>query len=214
MPYKKTTNRCIRKLQKQYPNAKFYLTYNSPLELLIATLLSQKVKDEVVKSILPRLFTKYKSANDYAQVPLKQLSQEIIPISFATIKARRIKEVCKILVEKYYGKVPDNMQELLNLPGVGRKTANTILINAFDIVEGIAVDTNVARISFRLGWTRSRNPDKIERDLMSAVPKRYWKSLPYLMKAHGRAICKPKLPECRKCVLFDLCKRKGVYKYK
>jgi len=204
---------CIRKLEETYPQAGFYLIFSNSLELLVGALLSTKVKDEVVNSVLPRLFAKYKSADQYATAPFKTLVKDILPISFASVKARRLKDVCKILTKKYDGKVPDTLEELLTLPGIGRKTANTILINAFGKVEGIPVDTNVVRVSYRLGWTRSKQPSKIEKDITSLVPRKYWKNLPYLMKRHGRAICKPRIPLCSNCVLFKLCERQNVEEY-
>jgi len=159
-------------LKKSYPNAKYYLNFSNPLELLVAAILSAQVRDEKVNAITPNLFKKYKTAKDYAKADLKELINDIKGITFAENKARNIINACKIILEKHKGKVPDNMEKLVELPGIGRKTANTILINAFGKVEGIPCDTHVIRLSFRLGWTKSKKPDEIEKDLMKIVPKK------------------------------------------
>lgn len=203
----------IDKLQKNYPDAKFYLNFSTPFELFIASLLSPQVRDEVVNATTPKLFKKYKKPEDYLKADFKELVNDIKPISFAGIKARRIKSACKVLVERFKGKVPENMEDLVKIPGIGRKTANTILINAFNKVEGIPVDTHVQRISYRLGWTNSKNADEIEKDLMKTIPKKYWKNIAYLLKAHGRKICLAPTPICSKCFLKNLCPKNGVKKH-
>jgi len=200
----------ISLLKKEYPNAKYYLNFSNPLELMVAAILSAQVRDEVVNATTPRLFRKYKTAKDYAEASLSSLEKEISAITFYKNKAKHIKEACKMLVEKYNGKVPQTMEELTQLPGIGRKTANAILINAFDIVTGIPCDTHVIRVSYRLGWTKSKNPDKIEQDLMNLLPKSEWKKIPYLLKDHGRAVCKAPVPYCSRCVLNKLCPKQGV----
>lgn len=199
-------------LKKQYPDAKYYLNFSNPLELLVAAILSAQVRDEVVNSVTKDLFKKYKKAEDYSKADLDELVKDIKKISFAGNKAKNIKEACSILLEKYNGKVPDKMEDLVELPGIGRKTANAILQNAFDIVEGVVVDTHVIRVSYRLGWTKNANPEKIEQDLMKSTDKKYWKEIPHLLKAHGRAICKAPVPSCSKCVLNKLCPKQGVIK--
>jgi len=201
----------INLLKKEYPDAKYYLNYSNPLELLVAAILSAQVRDEVVNALTPSLFKKYKTAKDYAETDLQELINDIKSVTFAGNKAKNIKNACKLLIEKYDGKVPNTMESLTSLPGVGRKTANTILINAFGIVEGIPVDIWVQRLSYRLGWTKNKDPNKIEQDLMNSIPRNEWKKIAYLLKAHGRAICQS-TPYCSKCILHKLCPRNGVTK--
>jgi endonuclease-3 len=202
----------IKKLKKAYPDTKYYFNISNPLEVLIAAVLSAQVRDEVVDSVISKLFKKYKKAEDYIKATRDQLVKDILPVSFAGNKAKHIIGTCKILVEKYNGKVPKTMEELTSLPGVGRKTANVILANAYDIVTGIAVDTHVIRISYRLGLTKQKKPEKIEEDLLKIVPKQYWKEFQWIMKEHGRAICKAPTPICSKCFLSDICPKQGVSK--
>ena len=199
-------------LKKNYPNAKYYLNFSNPLELMVAAILSAQIRDEVVNATTPKIFTKYKTAKDYANADLKEFTKEISSVTFAGMKAKNISSACKIIVEKYNDKVPDKMEELIQLPGVGRKTANTILINAFGKVEGIPVDTHVIRLSFRLGWTKSKKPEEIEQDLMKLIPKEDWKKIAYLLKAHGRATCQAPVPYCSRCFLEKLCPKNGVAK--
>src|SRR3989344_3339476 len=168
-------------LKKEYPHAKYYLNFSNPLELMVAAILSAQVRDEVVNATAPLLFKKYKTANDYAHAKQFELEKEISKITFAKNKAKNIIATCKILVEKFNGKVPDTIEELTSLPGIGRKTANTILINAYGKVVGIPCDTHVIRVSYRLGWTKSQNPDIIEKDLMNILPKEIWGKIPYIL---------------------------------
>ena len=202
----------IELLKKNYPNAKYYLNFSNPLELMVAAILSAQVRDEVVNATTPKIFTKYKSAKDYANADLRELTKEISAVTFAGMKAKNIINACKIIAEKYNGKIPETMDELIDLPGIGRKTANTILINAFGKVEGIPVDTHVIRLTFRLGWTKSKKPEEIEQDLMKIIPKEDWKNIAYMLKAHGRAICQAPIPYCSKCFLDKLCPKNGVTK--
>lgn len=208
----KNVSKIIELLKKEYPGAKYYLNFSNPLELMIAAILSAQVKDEVVNVATPNLFKKYKTAKDYAKADLRELINYIKNITFAGNKANNIKKACGILVEKYKEKVPNDMEKLIELPGIGRKTANTILINAFNKVLGIPTDTHVLRLSFRLGWTKDKKPDKVEQDLMEIIPKKDWKRIPHLLKAHGRAICKAPVPFCNKCFLNKLCPKNGVRK--
>ncbi len=200
----------LARLQARYPDVKYYLNFSSPLELLVATILSAQARDEAVNAVTAQLFQKYKTAEDYAHAPLEQLEADLRKINFYRNKARAIQEACKALIEQHGGHVPDTMEELVKLPGIGRKTANAILANAFDKVEGIVVDTHVVRLSRRLGFTKEKDPEKIEQDLIQLLPKSEWKRLPWLMKAHGRAICTPKSPKCARCVVEDLCPKIGV----
>jgi len=202
----------INLLKKNYPNARYYLNFSNPLELLIAAILSAQVRDEVVNTTTPKIFEKYKTAKDYAKADLEEFVNEISSVTFAKNKAKNIINACKIIVEKYNGKVPDTIEDLVSLPGIGRKTANTILINAFNKIQGIPTDTHVIRISYRLGWTKSKKPEEIEQILMKVIPKKDWKKIAYLLKAHGRAICKAPIPFCSKCFLNKLCPKKGVTK--
>jgi endonuclease-3 len=202
----------VKLLKKEYPHAKYYLNFSNPLELLVAAILSAQVRDEVVNATTANLFKKYRSAKDYATADLQELIDDIKSVTFAGNKARHIKEACKILVEKYNGKVPNTMEELTSLPGVGRKTANTILINAFGKVEGIPVDTWVIKVSNRLGWVKTPNPEEIEQKLMEIIPKSEWKTIAYRIKAHGRAVCQS-IPYCSKCPLNNLCPKCGVTKH-
>ena len=207
-----SVDKIIELLKKNYPNAKYYLNFSNPLELMVAAMLSAQIRDEVVNATTPKIFAKYKTAKDYANADLKEFTKEISAVTFAGMKAKNIINACKILVEKYNGKVPDKMEELTALPGVGRKTANTILINAFGKVLGIPVDTHVIRLSYRLGWTKSKKPEEIEQDLMKIIPKEDWKKIAYLLKAHGRAICQAPVSICSKCFLDKLCPKNGVTK--
>lgn len=199
-------------LKTLYPNARYYLNFSNPLELLVAAILSAQVRDTVVNATTPTLFGKYKTARDYARANLETLIKEISPVSFPANKAKHIKEACKILVEKYQGKVPDTIEELVELPGIGRKTANAILINAFGKVDGIVVDTHVIRLAYRLGWTKSQKPEKIEQDLMKIIPRTDWARITWLLKDHGRAVCTAPIPACSRCALEPDCPKTGVTK--
>jgi len=202
----------LSRLKRLYPKAHYYLNFSTPLELLVAAILSAQVRDTVVNATTPALFKKYKTARDYARADLQTLIKDIRPISFPANKARHIQAACAILVNKYQGNVPDSLDQLVELPGIGRKTANAILINAFGKVEGIVVDTHVIRVAYRLGWTKQTNPDKIERDLMSLIPKADWKKVPWLLKDHGRAVCTAPVPACSRCELEPECPKCGVTK--
>ena len=174
----------------------------------MATILSAQCRDDVVNSVTARLFKKYKTVADFTKLN----AEDIKSITFFNNKAKSIREASKILMEKHGGKVPHTMEDLIMLPGVGRKTANAILINAFDKVSGVVVDTHVIRVAYRLGLTRNTNPEKIEKDLMAVVPKSEWKRITWLFKDHGRAVCKAPVPVCSKCVLNSICPKQGVTK--
>lgn len=202
----------LKILKKEYPHTKYYLNFSNPLELLVAAILSAQVRDTAVNATTPALFKKYKTAKDYAKADWNQLANDIKSVTFPGAKAKNIIAACKILAEKHGGKVPDSMEELVELPGIGRKTANAILQNAFDKVEGVVVDTHVIRVSYRLGWTKQTNPEKIEQDLIRLFHKKEWKKLPHLMKDHGRAVCRAPVPSCSKCAVNKLCPKQGVTK--
>jgi endonuclease-3 len=205
MELKEKAIEIYNRLKKLYPSAKVALNFENPLQLLVATILSAQCTDERVNKITPDLFKKYKTAEDFAKADLEELAQDIRPTGFYQKKAQYIKEACKMIVEEFGGEVPRTMEELLKLPGVSRKTANIVLTSAFGIVEGIAVDTHVQRLSQRLGLTQNQNPEKIERDLMEIFPKETWKDLTYLFQQHGRTVCLAKKPKREECQLKDLC---------
>jgi len=192
-------------LEKDHKDAKIALHYSNTLELLVATILSAQATDEQINKITPSLFKKYKKAEDYANVDLKELEQDIKSSGFYHNKARNIKNCCKMLVDKYNSKVPKTMNELLELPGVARKTANIVLTNAYGIIAGIAVDTHVRRLAQRLGLTENNDPNKIEADLMNIVPKEKWMRITDLLIFHGRQVCVAKKPKCDICVLNKIC---------
>ena len=198
-------------LSKSYNDAKYYLHFKTPIDLVVAAILSAQTRDEVVNAATPKLFTKYKTAMDYAHANPQELVEHIKSISFAGNKARNIINTCRTIDEKYGGNVPKSMEHLLELPGVGRKTANTILINAYGIVEGIPVDTWVIKLSFRLGLSKNKDPEKIEQDLMKVVDRKNWHNFAYVMKNHGKKICQT-IPICSKCPVNDICPKNGVTK--
>ncbi len=195
----------IALLEKEHPDAKIVLVHSNPLELLVATILSAQTTDERVNMVTKLLFKKYNRAEDYAEADLKELEQDVKSTGFYRNKAKNIKASGKMLVEKFDSKVPRTMEEILELPGVARKTANIVLSNAYEVVEGIAVDTHVRRLAQRLGLTKNDNPVKIEQDLMSIVPRGKWMRFTDLLIAHGRRICTAKKPNCEACVVNVLC---------
>lgn len=195
----------IELLEKAHPDAKIALNYTNPLELLVATILSAQCTDERVNEVTKKLFKKYKTPEDYAKADLKELEQDIRSTGFYKSKAKNIKRCCQILVKKFGSQVPKTMAEMLELPGVARKTANIVLSNAYGVIEGIAVDTHVRRVSRRLGLTSNEDPNKIERDLMKVVPKTHWMRFTDLLIFHGRRVCKAKHPACGVCILNKIC---------
>jgi endonuclease-3 len=192
-------------LEKEHLDAEIALTFKNPLELLISTILSAQCTDKRVNIVTKTLFKKYKTLEDYAKADIKELELDIRSTGFYHNKARHIKKCCQMLIEKFGSQVPRTMEELLELPGVARKTANIVLSNVFGIVEGIAVDTHVRRLSERLGLTQNKNQDKIEQDLMKIVPKEMWMRFSDLLVFHGRRICMAKKPKCGECVLNKIC---------
>jgi len=192
-------------LENQYPRAKTALHYSSPMEILIATILSAQCTDKRVNIVTKSLFKKYRTAEDYANADISELEQDIRSTGFYRNKAKNIKNAGRMMVEKFDSQVPSTMKELLELPGVARKTANIVLSNAYGVIEGIAVDTHVRRLSKRLGLTENKNPVTIEEDLMQIVPKRQWKRITNLLISHGRKICKARKPKCDSCILNKIC---------
>ena len=195
----------IKRLDKRYPNVKTALNFNSALDLLVATILSAQTTDVNVNKVTENLFKKYQTAQEYVNVSLSELENDIKSINFYKNKAKYIKNLAKKLIEKFNGQVPNTMDELVTLPGVGRKTANIVLWNFFGINEGVAVDTHVKRISRLLGLTENNEPDKIEQDLMKITPREYWGKLSHLLIMLGREICKAKAPNHKICPLSDIC---------
>lgn len=195
----------IRRLDERYPNVKTALNFNTALDLLVATILSAQTTDVNVNKVTENLFKKYRTAHDYANAPIEVLENDIKSINFYKNKAKYIKNLAIKLVEKFNGEVPKKMDELVTLPGVGRKTANIVLWNAFGINEGVAVDTHVKRISKLLGLTQHTEPDKIEQDLMKITPREYWGKLSHLLIMLGREICKARAPQHKICPLNDIC---------
>lgn len=202
----------ISLLEKELPDAKIALNYIDPFELLVATILSAQCTDERVNLVTRTLFKKYKTAEDYANAEIKGLEQNVKSTGFYRNKAKNIKKASQILVEKYDSQVPRTMDEILELPGVARKTANVVLQNAYGIIEGIAVDTHVRRVSTRLELTRNRDPNKIETDLMEIVPHDKWMRITDLLIILGRKICTAKKPKCEICTLNKICPSAFAFK--
>jgi endonuclease-3 len=200
----------IKRLKKEYPELKTALRFKTPFELLVATMLSAQTTDVQVNKVTEMLFKKYKSIEDYADAPLDALQKDISSINFFRNKAKNIKAAAEMIVEKFHSTVPKTMDRLTELPGVARKTANIALSNAFGINEGIAVDTHVKRLSFRLGLTKSDDPVKIERELMAFTPKAEWGNITHLLIFHGRKVCQAKKPNHGECVLYDICPSKNI----
>ncbi len=191
-------------LKQHYPKAHCTLDFKNPLELLVATVLSAQCTDERVNQVTPALFRKYPEAAAFARAPLAELEEAVRPTGFYRNKAKAIQAMCRELVEKYGGEVPPSLEELVKLPGIGRKTANVVLGNAFGI-PGIVVDTHLGRVAQRLGITRAKDPVKIESDLMALVPKEAWTDFSHQMIWHGRAICTARKPRCHACPLWSFC---------
>jgi endonuclease-3 len=195
----------LRRLAKTYPEARCALDHRSPLELLVATILSAQCTDVRVNMVTPHLFEKYATAADYARSPKGVLESEVRSTGFFNAKARSIRAACAAIAAEHGGRVPDTMEALLRLPGVGRKTANVILGNAFGKDEGFVVDTHVGRLSRRLGFTRETDPVKVEADLNALVPKGRRTLGAHLLIAHGRRVCAARKPRCGQCPVDSLC---------
>lgn len=192
-------------LRKTYPKSRTALRYETPFQILVATILSAQCTDEKVNQITPALFRKYPTAKDFAQANSKVLEEEIRPTGFFRNKTKSIINASKKIVADFDGEVPDTMESLLTLPGVARKTANIVLSSAYNKAEGIAVDTHVKRLSQRLGLSKEKNPDKIEQDLLALTPKKDWLDFNYMLVNHGRKTCQARKPNCPECVLNHLC---------
>ena len=195
-------------LKKNYPDAHCELEFNTPFQLLIATILSAQCTDVRVNMVTKVLFHKFPDAQSMSKARLLQLEEIIKSTGFYKNKSKNIQQCSKNLVEKYGSQVPQELEQLVSLPGVGRKTANVVMGNAFSIASGIVVDTHVARLSYRLGWTKNKDPKKIEIDLQLLIPLEDWIIISHLLIFHGRKICKARNPGCQVCFLADLCPKK------
>jgi endonuclease-3 len=199
----------IDRLEKAHPDARLALESSTPLELLVALILAAQCTDERVNQVTGTLFRKYRSAGEYAGVPQEALEEEVRSTGFYRNKARAIRDCCRELVERFGGGVPSRVEDLVSLPGVGRKTANIVLGNAFGI-PAIGVDTHVGRLAFRMGFTKQDDPDRIEEDLCRVVPRERWVRFCHLLQFHGRRVCKARRPECPVCPVSEICPRNGV----
>ena len=202
---KERAEKIVDLLEKEHPDAKIALHYSNPLELLVATILSAQTTDERVNIVTKKLFEKYHKPEDYAQAELAELEQDIKSTGFYHNKAKSLQKASQMLVKKFHSKVPETMEELVELPGVARKTANIVLYGAYGMVAGVAVDTHVRRLALRLGLSESDDPTKIEQDLMRLVPKTQWMRFADLLIFHGRRVCTAKKPNCAGCVLSKIC---------
>lgn len=203
-------NKIVVLLEKEYPNARIALKFGNGIQMLVSTILSAQCTDERVNKVTAVLFKKYKTARDFAKANLKTFESEIRSTGFYRNKAKNIINSAKIIVEKFKGRVPDSMSDLLTLPGVARKTANVVLHNVYGKVEGIVVDTHVRRLSRRLGLTGFDDPEKIEKDLMEIVPRAKWGEISYLLINHGRSVCQARKPNHAECVLRDICPSRNI----
>ena len=204
-PVEERAPQIVKVLSKAYPDAEVALRFSTPLEMLVATILSAQCTDEKVNEVTATLFRKYRSPRDYLKVPEDELRADIKPTGFFNQKAASIRAACERIGEVYDGRVPDTMEDLITLRGVARKTANIVLGNAYGTVEGIAVDTHVKRLANRLGFSAETDPDKIEQDLMLLIPRKRWFDFTYVLIDHGRAVCVARAPRCENCPVNHLC---------
>ncbi|HEV8224567.1 MAG TPA: endonuclease III [Rubrobacteraceae bacterium] len=204
-PYSAPISEVISRLKDEYPDARTELNWENPLELLVATMLSAQTTDVRVNMVTDKLFEKYRTAADYAGADPAELEADIRPTGFYRNKARSLQGMARALLDEHGGEVPRTMAGLVSLPGVGRKTANVVLGNAFGVDEGVVVDTHVRRVSRRLGLTAEKDPEKIEQDLLGVVPEGERTLFSHLLILHGRRVCKARKPDCPGCVLSDIC---------
>ena len=208
---KQRAGRITRRLKKEYPEARCSLNHTSPLELLVATILSAQCTDERVNLVTAELFRKYRTCADYLRVAQTELESDIRPTGFFRNKARAIQGACRLIEERHAGEVPAEMEALLELPGVARKTANVVLGNAFGIASGVVVDTHVTRLSSRLGLSQAKTAEKIEQELAELIPRKDWIIFPHLLIAHGRKVCKARTPLCGECVVAAECPSAQIF---
>lgn len=200
----------VRRLKKEYPDVQTALEHHNPLELLVATILSAQCTDARVNLVTKDLFRKYKRPEDYANSPEGELEKDIQSTGFFRNKARNIRGCCRRLAEDYGGKVPETIEEMVELPGIGRKTANVVLGAAYCKATGVVVDTHVKRLAHRMGLTKHKDPIKIERDLIALLPRREWIEFSHRMIFHGRRVCTARKPKCDDCIVSDVCPKIGV----
>lgn len=200
----------VRRLRLEYSDAECELNWETPLQLLVATILSAQCTDVRVNIVTQTLFQKYQTPEDFLKVPEAELQDDIRPAGFFRNKARSIRGACQKILEEFDGEVPQTMEEILALPGVARKTGNVVLGTAYGIASGVVVDTHISRLSYRLGLTRETDPVKIERDLMKVVPQADWIFTGHAIVWHGRRVCYARKPDCPGCVLQDICPKRGV----
>ena len=207
---KQQATRVVKALRRNYPDAECALRYKTPVQLLVATILSAQCTDQRVNIVTKDLFRRYPTAEDLARAPLKKLETVIQSTGFFRNKAKNIKACCRELVESYEGRVPQDLDVLVRLPGIGRKTANVVLGTAFGLPTGVVVDTHVGRLSRRLGLTEQKDAVKCERDLMEKIPKKEWIAFSHRMILHGRQVCSARKPNCDACGMIKFCPRIGV----
>ncbi len=207
---KERASKVFERLVKAFPNAKLTLNFKNAFELLVATVLAARTPDKRVNEVTPELFKRFPDARSMAAANVEEIQTLIQKINMSKTKAERLKKLSQHLVEKHNGEVPSTIEELTALPGVGRKTANVVLGNAMGIVEGLEVDSHIARVSYRLGLTKHTNPDKVEQDLMQVLSKEAWVKYTHVAKELGRKYCRPKNPKCSECPVNDLCPKIGV----
>lgn len=200
----------IKRLKKLYPDAHCALNHSNAFELLVATILSAQCTDDRVNIVTATLFRKYRNPQDYLDVSLEELTDDLKSINFFNNKTKSIRGMCEKLIANFGGEVPQTMEEILTLNGVARKTANVVLGNAFGIASGVVVDTHVARLSQRFGFTEETTPEKIEKELSELVPKKDWVMFPHWMIFHGRQVCAARKPKCEECKIADICPKIGV----
>ncbi len=211
MDKKKQAAEIIKRLKKEYAGTpQTALTFSTPFQLLAATILSAQTTDIQVNKVTATLFRKYPAIEDFANTTPEKLAQDVASVNFYKNKARNINNAAKMVLTQFNGEVPRSMEELVLLPGVARKTANIVLSSAFGINDGIAVDTHVKRLAYRLGLTKHEDPVKIENDLMLLAPRKEWGNLSHLLIFHGRAVCQAKKPKHDQCVLFDICPSRTI----
>lgn len=200
----------VRRLRQTYPNARYELDWQTPVQLLVATILAAQCTDERVNRVTATLFVRYPDARAFADADREELEEALKPTGYFRQKAKTVQEVCRALIDRFSGEVPRTMEALVTLPGIGRKTANVVLCTAFDLPTGIIVDTHVLRVSPRMGLSRASKGDEVERDLMARVPQDDWTFFGPAMVLHGRYTCTAKAPKCEGCVMADLCPKIGV----
>ncbi len=193
-------------LKKEYPDAKCSLNFTTPFEILVAVALSAQCTDERVNKVTAEIFPKYNTPEDFANLPLEDIEKMIHSCGFYRNKAKNLKLASQKILKDFNGDVPNTMEELMTIPGVGRKSANVIMLEAFNNPQGIAVDTHVKRLSNRIGFSNEKDPEKIEKDLLKILPKKYYSDANHILILHGRNICKAQKPNCKNCCINSLCK--------